>query len=216
MRILALSDIHGKRERLANILSQTNSFDLVCIAGDFTTHGTISQVQDIFSIIAQYSKPIIAVAGNMDSREIDGWLSTMGVGVNKKSIMYDTIGFCGVSAAPYSMLHTPYEVSEDDIFAALESGWNEFNNATRKVVLSHVPPYKTKVDTIRLGLHVGSTALRAFIEQYSPDLVLCGHIHEAKGTDILGTTLICNCGSVAENKYAIIDINDGITVEHIG
>lgn len=214
MRILVLSDIHGKESKLESIVTNVHAVDLMCIAGDFTTHGTISDVEKILDALRKNIPSIVAVAGNMDSQEIDRWLVENGYGINKMGRMFGKIGICGVSAAPFSILHTPYEVSENDIENALCSGWKEIQQAEWKIILTHTPPYKTNLDRVRLGMHVGSTALRKFIEEYSPDLVLCGHIHEAKGTDRIGSTIVCNCGSVADGKFVLVDVNDSIHVEH--
>ena len=65
-----------------------------------------------------------------------------------------------------------------------------------------------------LGKHVGSTAVRTFIEKNKPDVVVCGHIHEARGTDILGSTLMINCGSAAQGNYAMIDIGNTVEMEN--
>jgi len=42
---------------------------------------------------------------------------------------------------------------------------------------------------------VGSTAVRTFVEKHQPLLGLHGHIHECKGVDRIGRTLIINPGS---------------------
>lgn len=214
MRILVLSDIHGKQTKLETIVANINAVDLVCIAGDFTTHGTVSNVQTLFHVLQQYTSSIVAVAGNMDSQDIDRWLDEQGYGINSKGKVFGKVGISGVSAAPLSILHTPYEVSEKDIEDALMRGWKDIQHAERRIILSHTPPHKTNLDRVRIGMHVGSTALRKFIEEHSPDLVLCGHIHEAKGTDRIGNTILCNCGSVADGKYALVEINESISVEH--
>lgn len=59
----------------------------------------------------------------------------------------------------------------------------------RAVCLFHAPPYKTnldraaldgmKVDQAPLDVHVGSVAIRRFIEERQPLLTLHGHIHES-------------------------------------
>jgi hypothetical protein len=45
---------------------------------------------------------------------------------------------------------------------------------------------------------VGSTAVRAAIEEAQPLLGLFGHIHESKGTARIGRTLCINPGSMYE------------------
>lgn len=61
----------------------------------------------------------------------------------------------------------------------------------RAVLLFHTPPYQTAldragldgkmVDHVPLDLHVGSVAVRRFIESRQPLLTLHGHIHESAG-----------------------------------
>lgn len=60
---------------------------------------------------------------------------------------------------------------------------------SRAVFLFHVPPYRTKldraaldgrmVDHVPLDVHVGSIAVRRFIEARQPWLTLHGHVHES-------------------------------------
>jgi Icc-related predicted phosphoesterase len=49
----------------------------------------------------------------------------------------------------------------------------------RTIYVCHTPPFDTPLDTMPRGRHVGSKALRAFIEQHAPPLTLHGHIHES-------------------------------------
>jgi uncharacterized protein len=41
------------------------------------------------------------------------------------------------------------------------------------------------VARLHSGEHVGSAVIRAFFEREEPDLVLCGHTHESRGTDTI-------------------------------
>ena len=62
-------------------------------------------------------------------------------------------------------------------------------NLARTIFLFHTPPYRTNldraaldgkiIDHVPLDLHVGSIAVRRFIEQRQPLLTLHGHIHES-------------------------------------
>jgi len=64
-------------------------------------------------------------------------------------------------------------------------------DVTSAIMLFHTPPYQTKldraaldgkmVDLAPLDLHVGSIAVRRFIEERQPLLTLHGHIHESAG-----------------------------------
>jgi Icc-related predicted phosphoesterase len=60
---------------------------------------------------------------------------------------------------------------------------------SRTILLFHTPPYNTgldraaldgkKVDHVDLDVHVGSIAVRRFIESKQPLLTLHGHVHES-------------------------------------
>ena len=127
--------------------------------------------------------------------------------------MLDDIGLFGVSASPFTPLHTPYEVSEDEIALRVHTGWKDIQAARTTVFVPHAPPHNTSVDTLRSGDHVGSKAVRTFIEHYHPTVVICGHIHEARGVDTIGTTKIVNCGLAMNGQYAIITLGHEVQIE---
>jgi Icc-related predicted phosphoesterase len=62
-------------------------------------------------------------------------------------------------------------------------------NMDRAILLAHTPPYRTNldraaldgksVDHVPLDVHVGSVAVRRFLEERGPMLSLHGHIHES-------------------------------------
>jgi hypothetical protein len=83
-------------------------------------------------------------------------------------------------------------------------------------MVSHTPPADTALDRIRSGKHVGSAAVRQFIESHHPDLVICGHIHESRGIDSLGSTVMVNCGPACDGSYALIELGDQVEVKLAG
>jgi Icc-related predicted phosphoesterase len=63
----------------------------------------------------------------------------------------------------------------------------------------HSPPRDTRCDLIGARVHVGSRAIRAFVERRQPPLVLSGHIHESPRVsgawrDTIGRTVVVNPG----------------------
>jgi Icc-related predicted phosphoesterase len=83
--------------------------------------------------------------------------------------------------------------------------WDELNrlaaqsDPSRTMYVIHCPPYGTALDRRCDGRLVGSRAVRAFIEQYQPPLMLHGHIHEAPSVsgsfaEWIGPTLCVNPG----------------------
>ncbi len=59
---------------------------------------------------------------------------------------------------------------------------------------------------------MGSTKVREFIEKYQPQVCATGHIHEARGMDLMGSTIIINPGILMNGGYIEI-IKEGKTLK---
>ena len=73
------------------------------------------------------------------------------------------------------------------------------------VFVLHSPPRDTHCDMIGARTHVGSRAIRAFIEHTQPPLVLAGHIHESPRVsssyrDTIGATVAVNPGQFGTQR----------------
>ena len=213
MRILALTDVHGAYDKTRRILDLEHDCDVVVIGGDLTTFGTPQEAEDAIRSFLAFGKPVLVVAGNMDPPELDETFLDLGVSLNARGLQVGGVGFFGVSGAPISPLNTPYEIAETEIVRRAEAGWREVELTERKVFVPHAPPFQTAVDRIASGKHVGSTAVRTFIDHRQPDLVICGHIHEARGTDSIGNSHIVNCGKGGSGFYSVVEIGDSVEIK---
>jgi Icc-related predicted phosphoesterase len=213
LKILALSDIHGAYGKMMEIVSSTPA-DVIVIAGDLTTFGSPSEAENAIGQLQQVGKPLLVVAGNMDPTPLDELFFRLGVSINGRGVVVDQVGFVGVSGSPLSPLNTPNEITEDEIAARAEKGWKDIANAKIKIFVPHAPPMNTALDLIHSGSHVGSVAVREFIERHQPHVVICGHIHESRGKDEMGTTQIINCGPVGSGYYGVIIVGEGVVVEN--
>jgi len=79
------------------------------------------------------------------------------------------------------------------------------SDPARTVYVVHSPPFGTACDRIHGGAHVGSRALRAFLERTQPPLSLSGHIHESPTVsgrfhDAIGRTRVVNPGQFDGDK----------------
>ena len=216
MRIIAFTDIHGAYDRIEETLLREPIFDVIVIGGDLTTHGTVGQAEAVIQKLRKFDKPILAVAGNMDSPEFDSSYDSLGINLNGRGTLLGDTGFFGVAGSPFTPMNTPYEIAEEEIKRRAETGWQDVQSARWKIFVPHAPPRNTKLDRIVIGKHVGSTALREFVELHQPDVLICGHIHEARGMDSLGQTQMVNCGAGGRGYYARIDIADRITIQLCG
>ena len=91
----------------------------------------------------------------------------------------------------------------------------------RTIYVCHTPPSNTPLDQMPRGRHVGSKALRAFIEQHAPPLTLHGHIHESpeisgRYATKLGATWSINPGHDPKRFHAVTVDTDDLagTIEH--
>ncbi len=97
------------------------------------------------------------------------------------------------------------------------------------IMLFHTPPYKTALDraaldgkfydSAPLDVHVGSIAVREFIEEKQPFLTLHGHIHESaritgSWRDRIGRTEMFSAAHDGKELAAVVfDIDDPTTAE---
>ncbi len=84
----------------------------------------------------------------------------------------------------------------------IASALSELARATHPeetIFMLHSPPRDTRCDMIAARQHVGSRAIRHFVERCQPPLVLGGHIHESPRVsssyqDVIGRTVVVNPG----------------------
>jgi Icc-related predicted phosphoesterase len=96
------------------------------------------------------------------------------------------------------------EHREPTIAAALKE-LVERTEPRETVFVLHSPPRDTRCDMIGAQAHVGSRAIRAFIEEHRPPLVLSGHIHESPRVsssyrDRVGDTTVVNPGQFGTQR----------------
>ncbi len=93
-------------------------------------------------------------------------------------------------------------------------------DAMHTVAVIHCPPFGTKCDVLFDGRHIGSKAVRSWIEKKQPRLALHGHIHESprlSGTfwDRIGATTVINPGAdLARPHLVFIDLDNPAEPEH--
>jgi len=155
----------------------------------------------------------LLMAGNDDIYEVDQIIeqSELVKNIHGRIISYQgNYEIVGSSYSNITPWHCARDVEEDVIESELEKLMSKVNNPQKTVLVSHVPPYNTLIDLApaldknlsyiteggqAIFEHVGSKAVRRIIEKYQPLLGLHGHIHESKGFDKIGRTIVINPGS---------------------
>ena len=210
MRICALTDIHGRTridQEFANILK---NIDLTIIAGDITHFGDAEDAKRVLSTFKNLNSSILAVHGNCDQESVNQLLVAQGINLHGESKVVGDTTFYGLGGSNTSPFNTFQESSNDQIETVLQKF--QKHDTRFHILISHPPPLNTRLDKVFIGKHVGSIAVRTFIETFQPDLVVCGHIHEARGVDTIGKTIIINPGPFP-NHYALITIDTELRYE---
>ena len=195
MKLLAASDIHGDINAVEKLAKRAKDekVDLVILAGDLSIFG--DGLEGLLKPFKDAKKKVALIHGNHDS-EADIFLlkqryPDMLYDMHSYAFRIGDVGFFGCGLANIG----PNELSEYEIKKRIENSFKYINDSKKKVMVVHVPPYRTKLDKIGKNTSVGSTSVREMIEKLKPDKCICGHIHETFGLeDRLGNTDIINAG----------------------
>ena len=207
MIILSVTDIHGNRKVCRKLYEKygLDYFDIVIVNGDITDFHGIDLAELILSMISRLGRYVYFVPGNCDHPELVK-REKLGEAINihnklvrLKNLNNITIyGYGGSTLTPFNTW-----IEFDD--RIIGNDLNKIDSPT--ILVTHNPPYKTKLDRTWMGRHVGSKAIREFILNKKPILSLHGHIHEARGIDKLGDTVVVNPGPLRSKYYAVIELD---------
>lgn len=220
MRILVLSDIHGRTDGLDRLADRSGPVDLLIASGDLTHFGNLDDARRIIGELKKINSELMAIAGNCDNREIEEMLIRDGLAPEAEGFKIRGVRLIGLSGALPGPVRTPYERSEKDFEEALSSMGKTMpgRDAARRrdpeclVLVSHQPPHGSVADRVAHFKHVGSHAIRNWVEKHTPSLVISGHIHESHGHELEGRTHVVNPGAFKDGRYALVDI-DGTSGE---
>ncbi|MDI6859209.1 MAG: metallophosphoesterase family protein [Methanocellales archaeon] len=211
MRVLVIADTHGNFSKIPAILERAGEVDAILVAGDMTNFGPDRKARELLDVLVASCKRVMAVPGNCDPRGVLKVIQNSGlISLHDSALTLNDITFIGLGGSNPTPFGTPFELSEAEIKEILSRLLGKASG--RIVLLSHAPPRNT-LDATAHG-NVGSVAIREILDYV--DLVICGHIHEARGIQKVGDTLIVNPGPAAKGFAALITINKEIKTELIG
>lgn len=177
MKLLLFSDIHINQSDCEHLCQLSEGVDLVVGAGDF---GALRQgLNRTIKWLSEINNPTLLVPGNAESyeelqRACEQWPEAVvlhGTQTTVQGITFYGIGG-GIPITPFGSWS--YDFSEEQALELLANCPDEC------VLISHSPPYGL-LDISSSGRHLGSVSIRKVVEQKSPVLVVCGHIHESSG-----------------------------------
>jgi hypothetical protein len=201
---IGLGDIHGGEAQAVKIPG-IGAADGIIVSGDLTNYGGPGEVGDVVASLAALNPRVVAQIGNMDQPEADAWLAEQGINMHRMlRELVPGLWLAGLGYSSTTPFNTPSEVPDQILGQWLAELKPLLPQSGRLLFVSHTPPLETATDRLAGGVHVGSAAVRQFIEEIQPDLCLTGHIHESRAVDQLGRTVIVNPGSLAEGGFTTI------------
>ncbi|HPO70491.1 MAG TPA: metallophosphoesterase family protein [Anaerohalosphaeraceae bacterium] len=208
IKLLVLADIHGRHEKIASLRPLVKDADAVILAGDITHFGGANETAEVLTALEPLGKPVFAVHGNCDQPVVQEVLSRRGISVHGCTKELMGLYFAGAGGSLGWSGATPGEVGEAAFAASLQQAAAGLNAPSRLVLITHQPPWGTTLDVQGGMRHTGSRTIRSFIEDHQPLLAVSGHIHEARGIDRLGDTVLVNPGPLRSGCYAAVEITN--------
>ncbi len=163
--MLVFTDIHEDWDTLKKISEAR--VDVFISAGDL-----VEKKENVKHVLNMFKRrSLLIVPGNNERPE---WYP-LEVNIHGRKAGADGFIVGGIGGSPKTPFNTVFEWEEDYAYHVLESlGYVD-------ILVSHAPPKDTDLSLTYSGIDAGSEAVRWYIEEFSPQLVVTGHIHERSG-----------------------------------
>ncbi len=190
MKLLAFSDLHRDLGQAAELVSMSAEADVVIGAGDFAS--VHEGLDETIAALAAIEAPTVLVPGNNETEDAlreatsDWGAATVlhGGGTTIDGVEFYGLG-AGVPVTPWDWSFDLDDAAAAEMLAGCPQG---------AVLVLHSPP-QGHCDSNGADMHFGSPALLRAVEEKSPRLAVCGHIHESWGCESrVGATPIRNLG----------------------
>ncbi len=132
--------------------------------------------------------------------------------LHREPIVIDNLAVLGLEGSPLDIGYILYE--EDDARKHLEAQYEQTQDAKKHILVTHAPPKGVLDLSRRFDIHhIGSQAVREFIEERNIELVICGHSHINGGRyEKVGNCHVLNIASHdysgAPGRVALIDLEE--------
>lgn len=203
MLVLYFSDVHESERALEWLSTHAKEYDAIIVGGDLIRYN-LHYMERFFNLISSLKKKTYYVPGNADPPDIKTPENVVPLHGRKESI--DNLSIGGLGGSNITPFNTRFELTDEQASNILSS------IGTVDILVSHCPPIGTECDRSISGRHLGSKVVRNYVETIRPQLVLSGHVHEARAIDKIGGTTIVNPGPMMYGNYAIITIGKKIDV----
>jgi Icc-related predicted phosphoesterase len=211
MKVLPISDVHGKDEVLHYIVDNipSDTYDIITVSGDIWEGSSITKKYVWMSFQETVDKPIILIQGNHDYAPSSVFDDVPNIHLlYNETIEVNNVSFFGTpNTVNFGMWN--YMNDEEHLLEL----WKKTIPDNVDVVLSHGPPYgygdncNQQVYNNDENSHLGSKSLNSIILERNPKYCIFGHIHTGDRHTIMPNGTIClNC-SVLDEAYQFMKFN---------
>ncbi len=189
MKIFAFTDTHGNKKIISVLIKriQDSNPDIIVCAGDLTNFS--KNLDTLINMFKKTNLPLLIIPGNHETNS-------------------DLTRACQKTKFAINVHRKIYSINNYIFFGFGLGGFEEKNHELEKLIpkikkeaagkililITHQPPYKTKLDNLASG-HAGNKSIKKFIKELKPRLSICGHLHENENKiDKINSTLIINPG----------------------
>jgi hypothetical protein len=208
VRLVCFGDIHMALRAVERMAPVLRGADVAILTGDITNFGDPPDAFAVVEAVRAHCPTVWAVTGNLDMAWVIDAFREAGISLHGEGRRLGDLGVFGCGGSNVTPMDTPTELEEDELAAVLERAHAAVADAPRRLMICHTPPFDTCLDRLMNGTPVGSPAVRAFIETRAPDVAVVGHIHEGRGVERIGRTLVLNPGALRDGGYVVVD-DDG-------
>ncbi|MBN2423093.1 metallophosphoesterase family protein [Candidatus Woesearchaeota archaeon] len=190
MKSLLFSDLHGNINFFNLIKEKSANSDIIICSGDISHMG--NDLNLLVSRLNSFKKQVLILHGNHEQkdelRDVCNEYENVTF-IHKAVHIQGENLFMGFGGGGFSLTDPEFSLVANRFFKK-----QDFEKMKRLVLITHAPPFKTKLDLI-MGEHRGNKSIRQFIDEVQPHLVVCGHLHEHAGKyEKIGRSLIINPG----------------------
>ncbi len=191
MKILALSDVHGDRTFIKQMAEKgaKEKVDLVILAGDLVGHD--GSVDGLIGPFKAKGLDVAIIPGNHEGMAEVGFLVEKYGATNLHGYVFQK-GDVGIFGCGYGDIGI-HQLNDDDFFSTLKKAHDSLKGVKKKLMVTHVQPNDSIIGLKMPGW--GSSGVRKAIEEFKPEVHICGHIHETHGIEeVIGKTRVINVG----------------------
>ena len=191
LRILAAGDFHADTKVAKNLaeLAEKENVDLVILNGDIVEE---DKTEGIIGPFLAKNKKVLIVPGNHETIATTDFLAELyGItNLHSYAVKYKDVGLFGCGGADVGLT----QLTDDEIFETLRKSYERVKDMPKKIMVTHIHPAGTKMEKFSHFVR-GSKGLMKALETFKPDILICGHVHEAEGIEEkIGKTLVMNVG----------------------